>query len=49
MKTNALTFGATGGNFPCKLVLIQISVNLQLVMNMCGLEKSLDISKPKHT
>ena len=37
--------------FPCKLALIQISVNtisvvLQLVMNTCGLE---DISKPKHT
>ena len=29
--------------FPSKLVLIQISVVLQLVMNTCGLE---DISKP---
>ena len=45
MKTNDLTFGTTGGNFPCELVLIQISVVLQLVINTCGLE---DISKPKH-
>ena len=40
MKTNALTYGATGGNFLYKLALIQISVVLQLVMNTCGLEEA---------